>query len=154
MERVHLQNSGVLWRLNIFILPTYFCLWLVELSADCVHSPTSIWLGSSLISNPVEVFPVFVWSLEQISWKYKLSKKTNHRTENWGKCFSTWLHWYEERLRRKNIFWVTMPETTEQQKSILCKRLLNNLISHHHGLCNEIQQCQAAKQYKIIIFTI
>lgn len=59
--------------------PNHFCLWLVELSADCVHSPTGLWLGSSLISNPVEVFPVFVWSLKQISWKYKLSHKPQDR---------------------------------------------------------------------------
>lgn len=60
-------------------------------SADCVHSPTGLWLGSSLISNPVEVFPVFVRSLKQISWKYKLSHKPQR--ESGGKCFSTWLAW-------------------------------------------------------------
>lgn len=111
-----------LWRLNISFLPSFFfCLWLVELSADCVNSPTGLWLDYSLISNPVEVFPVFVRSLKQISWKYKLSHKPQER--KWRKMFQHMAGLRYGRGSDGNIYsvWVTPPETTKQQKCILCK---------------------------------
>lgn len=109
------------WRLNISsVLPGRFCLRLVELSADCVHSPTGLWLGSSLISNPVEVFPVFVRSLKQISWKYKLSHKPQDRKRRkmflhmagwrWGEAQAviyTLLGWQcQKPLNNKNVYYV------------------------------------------------
>lgn len=53
--------------------------------------------------------------------------------------------WHGER-------WVTKPETTEQQKSILCKRLLNNFLiqSHHPNMVYVIKYNSISyKQHKI-----
>lgn len=78
-----MDQSVKIWhslrRLNIFFLRSHPCLWLEELSADCVHLPIGVCLDPGLISNPLEVFPVFVWSLKQIFWKYKLYQKPQDR---------------------------------------------------------------------------